>query len=308
VKNLEFLVSLTTDDNDYQQEQAAAAKAAAQRVGAQVSVISAGNDAITQSQQLLEAIQASPGRRPNAIIFEPVGSAMPQVARAAVAAGIGWVVLNRDVDYISDLRKDSQLPIFFLTSDHEEIGRIQGRQLQALLPNGGTVLYIQGPSGSSAAQQRAAGINETKPPNIQLRTLRAQWTEASSQQAVAAWLRLRTAQEARIDLVAAQDDSMANGARKAFQQFSSIAERERWLRVPFTGCDGMPQTGQIWVKSGLLAATIVIPPNAGLAVEMAAKALRTGSVPAERTITEAKSFPSIEDLSNRLARKAHSAG
>jgi ribose transport system substrate-binding protein len=155
VKNLEFLVSLTTDDNDYQQEQAAAAKAGAQRVGAQVSVISAGNDAITQSQQLLEAIQASPGRRPNAIIFEPVGSAMPQVARAAVAAGIGWVVLNRDVDYISDLRKDSQLPIFFLTSDHEEIGRIQGRQLQALLPNGGTVLYIQGPSGSSAAQQRA---------------------------------------------------------------------------------------------------------------------------------------------------------
>src|SRR5438445_7104821 len=38
---------------------------------------------------------------------------------------------------------------------------------------------------------------------------------------------------------------------------SSQSERERWLALPFTGCDGMPDTGQAWVRSGLLAATVV---------------------------------------------------
>src|SRR5277367_2184113 len=149
MKKLNFIVSLTTDDNDYQIEQASAAEEAARRLGVNVQIIYAENDAIIQSQQLLKLIQAPTGSRPYGIIFEPVGgTALPQVARASVTAGIGWVVLNRDVDYVSDLRKTYRVPIFGLTSDHEEIGRIQGRQFAALLPKGGSALYVQGPSES----------------------------------------------------------------------------------------------------------------------------------------------------------------
>jgi ribose transport system substrate-binding protein len=297
MKKLNFLVSLTTNDNDYQVEQANSAKEAARRLNVDVQIIHADNDAITQSQQLLKAIQSASGPRPDAIIFEPAGgTGFPQVARAAAGAGIGWAVLNREVDYISELRKGCKAPIFSITSDHEEIGRIQGRQFAAMLPKGGFVLYIQGPSGSSAAEQRTTGMYETKPANLQVRMLRGKWTEASSYQAVSSWLRLCTSHETRIDLISGQDDSMAMGARRAFQEQTSITERERWLSLPYTGCDGLPQTGQAWVRSGLLAATVVVPANTGLAMEMVAQAVRTGVQPPERTFTVAESFPALEEL------------
>src|SRR5882762_7841757 len=129
MQKLNFLVSLTTNDNDYQMEQAADTEAAARRLGVDARIIYADNDAITQSQQLLKVIQSRSDSHPDAIIFEPVGgTALPQVARAAAAGGMGWVILNRDVEYISELRRTHRVPIFGVTSDHEEIGRIQGRQ------------------------------------------------------------------------------------------------------------------------------------------------------------------------------------
>ena len=87
MKRLSFLVSLTNNDNDYQQEQAAAAEKAARRLGVDVKIIHANNDALAQSQQLLHYVQDSGVVRPDAIMFEPAGgTAFPQVARAAAAA------------------------------------------------------------------------------------------------------------------------------------------------------------------------------------------------------------------------------
>ena len=102
MKKLQFLVSLTTDENDFQLEQAAAAQRAAERFGVNIEVLYASNDPIQQSQQLLGIIQ-SPSRLHDGIIFESVGgTGYPQVAKAAAAAGIGWVVLNREVSYLTD--------------------------------------------------------------------------------------------------------------------------------------------------------------------------------------------------------------
>lgn len=293
IKRLTFVVSLTNDDNDYQQEQTAAAESAAQRLGVEVKIVHAANDAVAQSQQLLEYVQNAK-LRPDAILFEPCGgTAFPQVARAATAAGIGWVVLNHDVDYVADLRRTYKVPISAITSDHEEIGKIQGLQFAALLPNGGTVLYIEGPANSSAAKERTRGMNKTKPANIQIKSMRGNWTEESSYRAVSSWLRLRTSQDMHIDLVGAQDDSMAMGARKAF---SEIRGADRWLNLPFTGCDGMPKTGQSWVRSGLFAATIYIRPNTDLALEMLVDAIKNGTQLPERKVTDPESIPSLVDL------------
>src|SRR5216683_7456997 len=140
MKKFNFLVSLTNDDNDYQQEQAAAAEKAARQLGVDVKIIHANNDAVTQSQQLLEFVQCDSSSRPDAIVFEPAGgTAFPQVARAAAAAGIGWVVLNHEVDYILELRRTFKVPVFAISSDHEAVGKIQGQQFAALLPNGGSI-------------------------------------------------------------------------------------------------------------------------------------------------------------------------
>jgi len=297
---LRFLVSLTTNDNDYQIEQARAAEASARKANVDLKILYADNDAIGQSTQILKAVQGEPDERPHAIIFEPVGAtALPQVARAAVTAGIGWAVLNRDATYISELRQKNKVPVFGLSSDHVEIGRIQGRQCAALLPTGGSVLYIQGPSENSASKDRSLGMQEAKPANIHLVMLKGQWTEESSQRSVRSWLKLSTSQKANIDLIAAQDDSMAIGARKAFQELPSEVERDRWLSLPFLGCDGLPNTGQSWVRSGLLTATIFIPPNTGQAIEMLVDALQSGKIPAEKVVTSAVSVPALEALRPR---------
>lgn len=297
MRKLKFLVSLTTNDNDYQIEQATAAEQAARKSGVDVQIIYANNDAINQSTQILKAVQVPEDERPDAIIFEPVGgTALPQVARAAVSAGIAWVVLNREANYIRDLRLESKAPVCGVSSDHIEIGRIQGRQCAALLPTGGSVLYIQGPSENSAAKERTLGMQEVKPANIHLTMLRGQWTEESAQRAVRSWLKLTTSQKAHMDLVVAQDDAMAIGARKAFQELPSEIERERWLNLPFLGCDGLPKTGQAWVRSGILAATIFIPPNTDQAIELLVDFFRNAKMPAERALTVAVSVPPIDQL------------
>ncbi|HYL64601.1 MAG TPA: sugar ABC transporter substrate-binding protein [Candidatus Methylomirabilis sp.] len=300
MKKLKFLVSLTNNDNDYQIEQAESAEQAAKKTGVDLSIIHAQNDAINQSTQLLKAVQSPKDLRPDAIIFEPVGgTALPQVARAAAKEGIGWVILNRDADYLQELRRSASAPMFAISSDHVEIGRIQGRQMGTLLRGGGSVLYIQGPSENSAAKERTAGAQETKPANIQLTMLKAQWTEESAQKSVRSWLKLTTSQRAAIDLVAAQDDSMAMGARDAFKEMTNEDERDRWLKLPFLGCDGLPKTGQAWVKSGLLAATIFVPPNAGQAIETLFEALQTKRMPPDRVVTEAVSIPPLEALGRK---------
>jgi len=294
-----FLVSLTTNDNDYQIEQAESAEQAARNRNIDLQIVYAGNDAVNQSMQILKAVQAVPGVRPSAVVFEPVGStALPQVARAAASAGIGWAILNREANYLAELRQNSSAPLFSLSSDHLEIGRIQGRQFAALLPQGGAILYIQGPTENSAAKERTAGMQQTKPANIQVTVLKGQWTEESAQKAVRSWLKLSTSQRAAVDLVAAQDDSMAIGARKAFEELPE-SDAQRWLALPFLGCDGLPKTGQAWVQSGLLAATVFVPPNAGQAIEMLVDAMGGRKAIAASVLTVPKSIPSLADLKPR---------
>ncbi len=79
------VVALTTRDNDYQAEQSASAAEVASRLGVKINVLYADNNAVDQCQQLVKVIQDK-AQRPDAILVEPVGTPMYQVAKAAVAA------------------------------------------------------------------------------------------------------------------------------------------------------------------------------------------------------------------------------
>jgi ABC-type sugar transport system substrate-binding protein len=84
MKKLRILLSLMTEENDYQLEQAASARRAAEGLPVELQIQFAGNDTITQSTQILRAVQGNPTTRPDAVILEPVGStALSQVARDA---------------------------------------------------------------------------------------------------------------------------------------------------------------------------------------------------------------------------------
>jgi ribose transport system substrate-binding protein len=309
MKKPRFVLSLTTNDNDYQMEQATAAQETAKRLNVDLEILYADNDAIQQSQQLLKIIQSNAASHPDGIIFEPVGgTAFPQVARAAAAAGIGWVVLNREVEYLSDLRRDFRLPIFGISSDHEEIGRIQGKQIAALLPRGGSVLLIQGPAESLAAKQRTTGMYETKPIGVQVKVIKANWTEASAYKAVSSWLKLSTSLQTPIDLVVAQDDSMAVGSKKAFQDLADNSAKDKFWGMPYLGIDGVRTTGQAWVRRGLLTGTVIVPTNADQGIEMLAHAVQTGTIPDQQTLTVPKSLPTIDELAKNPVRRAQAAG
>lgn len=291
------LVLVIVESNDYQAAQAKEAQATAQRLGAELELVHIADDAVVQSMEIVRLLQNPVDKRPHGIIFEPVGTPLAQAAKIAAAAHVGWVVLNREVEYLPEMRASfHEVPLFAVTTSHTEVGRIQGRQISRLLPNGGIVLHIHGPAGNKAALQRTEGMQETMPPNTDVRMLRAFWSEASAHQAVRSWLNLSISRELPVGVVAAQNDAMALGARKALQELTTGADRLRWLRTPFLGCDGLPSGGQAAVRKGLLAATVVIPPNAGQAVEALVSALQTGKQPPETIFTQPTSCPALDLL------------
>jgi ABC-type sugar transport system substrate-binding protein len=305
VTKLRLLVSLITEDNDFQREQASAAQEVAKRLGLEVTIVYAKSDPIVQSQQLLSVIQGPDASRPDGIAIHPAsGTCLPHVARAAVSAGIGWAVMAREADYVSELRAKGTAPVFSVSSDHLESGRIQAQQIAAILPKGGHVVYLQGPSDHQSAVQRLKGLQQRKPANINLILLRGKWTEESAYKSVLSWARLSTSQKLSINMFCAQSDGMAIGARKAIEELPDPVVRGRWLGVPFLGVDGLPKTGQAFVRSGLLAATIVNTPNTYLAIELLADALRNGKTPPPLSLTPPTSHPKIEELSAKFSRDA----
>ncbi len=304
MKKLSVLVSLITEHNDFQLEQAAVAQTAAAKHGAEVQIIYAGNDAVLQTQQILGFIQDST-KRPDAILVEPVGTGMPQIARAAVGAGIAWAILNSDVDYLADLRLHAPVPVFSVVSDHAAIGKIQGQQIAAILGDKGCVLYIEGPSGRDVAKIRTKGMLSTKPIGVDTKTLRGDWTQNSGHHTVKSWLSLSTSKQLRIGMIAGQNDDMAMGARRAFEDLENMEERDAWLRLPITGCDGVPRSGQEWVKQRRLAATVISPPLTGTALELLVSALKTGSQTPERTVVAPTSFPPLAELQRLRASTDH---
>jgi ribose transport system substrate-binding protein len=303
-KKLSVLVSLITQDNDYQREQAAIAESVARKLDVTVKIEYADNDAVNQTLQILKAIQARPELRPSAVVVEPVGTGMFQVAHAAASADIGWGVLNAAADYLGKHRQQCHAPMFLLASDNEEVGRIQGKQFNLLMPRAGCLLYIEGPSATDVVKKRTSGMLAAKRADLHVKVIRGGWTELGAYNAVKSWLRLPTSRELHIGIVACQNDALAVGARKAFDEHPDHSERARFLGLPFVGCDGVSGKGQAWVRQGLLAATVVTPALAGLAIEMMAHSLRSGTQPAEQTLIAPKSYPALEEMRS-LAFEKH---
>jgi len=303
MNKLKVVVSLITDDNDYQLEQAASAQAAALQLGANVQIIYSGNDAVQQTQQILTFIQ-DPSKRPDAILAEPVGTGMAQIAKAAVGAGIAWAIINTNVDYITQLRQHALVPVFSVVSDHEAIGKIQGQQIGTFLGETGCVLYIEGPSVRDVAKLRTKGMLSTKPPGVDVKSLKGDWTQHSGYQAMKSWLSLSTSRQLHVGMIAGQNDDMAVGARRALEELGNLTERDAWLRLPITGCDGLPRSGQEWVRQRRLAATVISPPLVGDAIQLLASALAARSQPPERTIVAPSSFPSLKELQKVRAQAA----
>lgn len=297
MKKLSILISLP-GENNYLHEQEAVARTTAQRLGIELRILNAKSDPITQSQQVLEVVQSKAGR-PDAIIVEPVtNQGLPRVAEAAVAAGIGWVVSNAQVDYLGLLRKSATVPVFTVSQDHKEIGRLQGRQIAAILPRGGALLYLRGPAANFLATQRSEGLEGALPSNIQMKSLRIQWTGESAYSSVTSWLRLSTVRADGTSLIAAQNTDFILAARRAFSENSSSAEQDKWLALPYCGVGVINQAKPL-LDDRTLTAAVITSVTLDTAIEMLVQSIQRGAQPAEHTFVKAWSQPSLEDLAQR---------
>ena len=284
-----LVVALTSAEQEYQALQGEDAREAGRRLGAAVEVLFAEDNPVLQIQQLFAFVHAPEGERPDVLLVHTrVPDGLERVARNAAKAGIGWVLLNRTAPYVDALRSDHpSLAVAAVTTDHLEIGRIHARQLLRLCPAGGQVLYVQGPADAPAAKQRLEGIEAALGGRrFEFKILNGEWTSASAERAIAAWLRLRTAELFSPQAVVCQNDNMARGARNAIE-----ALRPEWAGVPFLGCDGLPQSGRRDVDEGRIAGTVVIPSCAGPAVELVVSGKRAARVPPALTILAPSPYP-----------------
>ena len=164
------------------------------------------------------------------------------------------------------------------------------------------MLCIQGPAASMVAQQRLAGLEEAKGVRFTLKILKSpNWTEEGGFHAAAAWLRLSTSQQQTIHAVAAQNDLIAIGARRAFEEIKSGNSASD---LPFLGVDGLPRTGQAFVSGGSLTATVVTPALAGHGLEKLVHAITTKTPTQEMYLIPSHSFPALETLRPRAASAA----
>jgi ABC-type sugar transport system substrate-binding protein len=285
---------LTNAENDYQQELKREAEAAAIKAGFELETFFAGAHpgkiSIEQPQQIYKVVNRSPAERPAGLIIFPLMDVPPTV-RDVVAARLGLVVLRGRPPLIEELRQANPgLPIFAVSTDQVEAGRVQGRQLRALLASGGLVLGVFGNPLASSTIDRAAGLREAiEGSQIRLTTVNGDWGMSSGEEVFSKWVRQPWNKE-KVAAIACHNDAMAMGVRKAVRKAASEAAFSYLRSVPILGIDGSPEIGIKAVDSGDLAATIVMPPVTKNAVELLARAFSGERIPAFVSL-EPKPYP-----------------
>ena len=224
---------------------------------------------------------------------------------AAVLAGIGWVSLFRRAPYVDELRRSHpQVPVFMSSPDHTAVGRIQGRQIRALLRDRGQVLFVKGMASSSSTLERfVATEEELRSSGVEIISqIDGNWSEDVAAREVERWLRLMVAfKDKRVDLVACHSDAMARGARRGLRAAADALGRPELALLPVLGADGLTDVGRQMVDSGELSATIVLPSPAGPALQAIDGALFRGVAPPPEILLPPRGYPEESALVGRTA-------
>jgi ABC-type sugar transport system substrate-binding protein len=290
-------VFLVSSGSLYQGQQKEAAESAARAGHVELDVFFANGDSKKQREQVFSYVRGESA--PAGVVVHPVEEAgLRFVAQEAVQKGIAWAVASRAPAWTESLGRDSGVLAFCVAVDQVGIGRLQGEQYRALLPEGGTVLYVTGPSMAASVQERQTGMEAAKGSLINTINVVGNWNEPSGHDAVAAWLET-TRGLVPFDMIGSQNDDMGIGARKALTEAADAFGKPAWRDLPITGVDGLPAVGQRLVDAKTLTATVIMPTTAGRAVELMAQALRGGESPRTVTTLPMMSYPHLSLLKGR---------
>lgn len=282
--------------NHFQLLQEETALADGRRLGLEVEVAFAPG--FDQLRVLKKRLQDASRPAVDAVVTEPASTSTMDLVLRELTGRHGLVVLSAWGPSVEVAARGwgDRLPFGTVGTDHTAVGEIQGRQVRALLPSGGRVLCVAGPLRSSAAQQRLDGLKSQLGEGFAVEEISAgQWTEPDGIMAFNDWYRVAKAREPIVQAVAAGNDELALGARRACEALALAEHREALLKARFLGVDACPTYGQRLVAEGRLAASVLTPANTGLALALLDRFWSKGAPLPLRSYTEARPWPPGSD-------------
>ena len=278
------------EENDhYQLLQSETALAAGRRHGLRIEVswAPAFDQLRTLKKRLLEPTPV------DAVVVEPASLSALGLLLRELGGRAGLVLLNAWSPAVEEASRswDRASPFGTVSTDHAAIGRVQGEQVLRLA-RGGHVLCVTGPRRSSAAQERLEALRATVGGEADLVDTEAgEWTEAAGIMAFGDWYRVFKSRNPSLAAVAAQSDELAVGVGSAIRALADTGHRTALAGSKLLGVDACPGYGQRLVDDGTLAASVVAPPNAGLALELLHRFWTEGRPLPLRSFTAPRPYP-----------------
>jgi len=220
-----------------------------------------------------------------------------RLARKVLAKGAHWITLNHGDPAATHAlaREFPERTVALVAIDNVEFGRVQGRQLKALLPEGGLVLYIVGNPDDSASQDRRQGLlDELDASRYRLEEVDGFWRPEVVERAVNRWVHSPLRRDERPAAVIGQDDEMALAARAVLGGAALALGRSDLAELPVLGGDGLPDRGARWVATGELSGTVCVTLPGAVAIEGLLREWMTGAPMAQVTHLAPKAFPSLD--------------
>ncbi|GAA2772592.1 substrate-binding domain-containing protein [Saccharopolyspora taberi] len=249
-------LSVSTLNNPFFVDVRAGAQAEADRLGVELLVTDAGEDASQQAN----AVQNAIAQNVDAMIVNPVDSdsVVPSV-RAANDAGIPFVGVDR-------APSDGRV-VTTVASDNATGGRLAARQLAELVGSG-PVAVLEGKPGTSAARERGQGFTDEIRLHPQIQVVASQPADFDRTKALDVMQNI-VQSHPEIKGVFAANDEMALGAVKALGARAGSD-------VKVVGFDGTPE-GLDAVRAGAESADVAQQPKllGKAAVEQAVRAARS---------------------------------
>jgi ABC-type sugar transport system substrate-binding protein len=293
-KNVLVLL-LGTGDGDpvdlYQDLQGRTAHAAAKTAGIDVDVVF--TSAMNQYRVIRKRL-GDPTRPVDAVVLEPAMVTTIDLILKDLRGRAGAVLLNAWDPIVETYAQGwpNARPIGTISMPHTKFGELQGKQVSSVVGQGGSILVVTGPSGSSAAIERLQGLKSTLRPDIQVSDIAAgQWNEAEGALAFWSWYGVFKHRQDRIEAVAGQSDDLAVGVRQAAAKVPNAEHARMFTEAKYFGVGAVPGFGKEKVDGGTLYASIVAPPNTGTAIDMLQRFWATGRPLPLRSFTDVVPYP-----------------
>jgi ABC-type sugar transport system substrate-binding protein len=287
---------LQATDNDYQLRLKEVGLREAKRQGFDLVIESAQNDPQRQVAQIEKAIQSASTSNTVALLVSRVrDEPLVPLVRVAAEADLAFALLNEGT-FIDEARNQTpNRPIFMVTAEQIEIGRIHGQQIRSLVDSPASVLCVTGPLSTLSAQRRLQGLKEVLPKDYTLIELQADWTSEGARMAVERWAASLGRNPELPRIIVAHNDEMALGVRQALRDVTSQQNLPQ-VKAYIIGCDGSQTFGQRLVRESRIKATVIMPPASAVAIEWIARFRTRGELPPVRVVQPVTPFPALSSL------------